>query len=77
MVSFSCNQGFKFEGNHKFITEFKLQCSSKNTWAGFVPDCIPLSCPKPNHVRNGQIFILTEVNLLSSFNDNLKIHYFN
>ncbi|KAJ8676669.1 hypothetical protein QAD02_012456 [Eretmocerus hayati] len=47
IVAFSCKPGFKFEGSHNLIEEFKLQCRDNGTWIGFVPNCKPRQCSPP------------------------------
>ncbi|XP_015588785.1 sushi, von Willebrand factor type A, EGF and pentraxin domain-containing protein 1 [Cephus cinctus] len=60
IVGLSCHSGYKFQGNHNLVAEFRLQCSTSGSWIGFVPDCVPLQCPWPEVVKNAKIFLITE-----------------
>ncbi|XP_060818726.1 sushi, von Willebrand factor type A, EGF and pentraxin domain-containing protein 1-like isoform X1 [Bombus pascuorum] len=62
IVGYSCYPGYKFEGNHNLLSEFKLQCTENGTWVGFVPDCVPLKCPWPDIVDNGKLLFKTQNN---------------
>ncbi|XP_018392761.1 PREDICTED: sushi, von Willebrand factor type A, EGF and pentraxin domain-containing protein 1-like [Cyphomyrmex costatus] len=62
IVGFSCHRGYKFHSNHN-VTEFKLQCSANGTWTGFVPNCIPRTCPWPDRVANARIFLKKRDNI--------------
>ena len=66
VVGYSCYSGYKFEGNHSLLTEFKLQCTENGTWIGFVPDCVPLKCSWPDIVNNGKLLFKTQNNGTSS-----------
>ena len=57
LVGFSCNPGFKFQGNSDLIQEFKLECSSNGSWIGSVPNCVPLQCSWPESLKNGKFFL--------------------
>ncbi|KZC10086.1 Sushi, von Willebrand factor type A, EGF and pentraxin domain-containing protein 1 [Dufourea novaeangliae] len=60
VIGYSCHPGYKFQGNHNLLTEFKLRCNENGTWSGFVPDCMPLTCPSPRIVNNGKMFLKTQ-----------------
>lgn len=62
IVGFSCHRGYKFHENHNLLTEFKLQCSANGTWTGFVPDCIPRACPRPDRVADAKFFLKKQDN---------------
>ncbi|XP_076634348.1 sushi, von Willebrand factor type A, EGF and pentraxin domain-containing protein 1 [Colletes latitarsis] len=62
IVAYSCHSGYKFQGNHNLLTEFRLQCTKNGSWAGFVPDCVPLKCPWPGNVNNGKLFLKIQNN---------------
>nr|XP_031840166.1 sushi, von Willebrand factor type A, EGF and pentraxin domain-containing protein 1-like isoform X1 [Nomia melanderi] len=59
VIGYSCHAGYKFQGNHNLLTEFKLRCTENGTWSGFVPDCVSLKCPWPSVINNGKIFVKT------------------
>ncbi|XP_023290329.1 sushi, von Willebrand factor type A, EGF and pentraxin domain-containing protein 1 [Orussus abietinus] len=58
VVGFSCHSGYKFQGNHNLLAEFRLQCTTNGTWNGPVPDCVPLQCPRPKALKNGRVFVI-------------------
>lgn len=62
IVAYSCEPGYKFEGNHNLVSEFTLQCIENGTWFGFVPDCVLLKCPWLGGVRNGKMLFKTREN---------------
>lgn len=62
IVGFSCHRGYKFRSNHN-LTEFKLQCSANGIWTGFVPDCVPRTCPWPDRVADARIFLKKRDNI--------------
>ncbi|XP_011690241.1 PREDICTED: sushi, von Willebrand factor type A, EGF and pentraxin domain-containing protein 1-like [Wasmannia auropunctata] len=64
VVGFSCHRGYKFRGNHNLLTEFKLQCSANGTWTGFVPDCVPRTCPWPDRVEDARLFLRMRDNII-------------
>ncbi|XP_053975953.1 sushi, von Willebrand factor type A, EGF and pentraxin domain-containing protein 1-like [Hylaeus volcanicus] len=57
IVAYSCHLGYKFQGNHNLLAEFRLQCTENGTWSGFVPDCVALKCPWPGIVNKGKILL--------------------
>ncbi|XP_043472287.1 sushi, von Willebrand factor type A, EGF and pentraxin domain-containing protein 1-like isoform X2 [Leptopilina heterotoma] len=57
IVGISCMPGFKFQGNHNLVAEFRLQCTSSSRWMGFVPNCVPRKCPLPKLPINGRILL--------------------
>ncbi|XP_076231899.1 sushi, von Willebrand factor type A, EGF and pentraxin domain-containing protein 1 isoform X3 [Calliopsis andreniformis] len=73
VIGYSCHPGYKFQGNHNFLAEFKLRCSENGTWVGFVPDCVPLKCPWPSPVINGKIYLKTQNNVSVELLSNPKV----
>lgn len=61
VVAYSCKPGYKFEGNHNLLAEFKLQCTTSGAWTGLVPDCVPLRCPPPDTPENARVYLLEMV----------------
>lgn len=57
ILGFTCHRGYKFRRNHNLLTEFKLQCSANGTWTGFVPDCVPRTCPWPDRMADARLFL--------------------
>lgn len=55
VVGFACRRGYEFRGSS--LTEFELRCSGNGTWTGFVPDCVPRHCTRPERPRHANIFL--------------------
>ncbi|XP_069128762.1 sushi, von Willebrand factor type A, EGF and pentraxin domain-containing protein 1-like [Argopecten irradians] len=49
IVTYTCEAGFEANGNLTRI------CESNGNWSGDAPTCIPIVCPPPQPIENGEI----------------------
>lgn len=61
VVTFSCNEGYKFQGNSTRSTFQMLKCFSNDSWIGSLTSCIPIKCPWPS-VEHAIIVNKIEIN---------------